>query len=154
MSFIIEQRERDGIPILALKGRLVLGDPLEKLRERLRAQLQLSLATGTTALVLDCRDTSYIDSSGLGCLVMAHSRAMQLGGKFPIFGLNRRGLELMILTKLSTVFEIYEFEIDAVNSCFADRRVQHFDILDFVQRHRAEADQAKGSMPPQPLPQS
>ena len=84
---------------------------------------------------------------------MAHSRAVQLGGKFPIFGLNRRGLELMILTKLSTVFELFEDEIDAVNSCFADRHVRHFDILDFVQRHRAEADKAKGSLPAQPLPQ-
>jgi len=154
MSFVIEQRDRDGIPILSLKGRLVLGDPLEKLRERLRALLQSSLESGTSAVVLDCRDTSYIDSSGLGCLVMAHSRAVQLGGKFPIFGLNRRGLELMILTKLSTVFEIFEYEIDAVNSCFADRQVRHFDILDFVQRHRAEADQAKGPLSPQPSPQS
>ena len=85
------------------------------------------------------RETSYIDSSGLGFLVMAHSRAMQAGGKMPIFGLNRRSLELMILTKLTTVFELYETEGDAVNSCFAGRKVQHFDILDFVQRHRGES---------------
>lgn len=139
MGFVIEQRERDGVPILALKGRLVLGESIETLRERLLALLKASPETGKTAVVLDCRDTSYIDSSGLGFLVMAHSRATQAGGKLPIFGLNRRGLELMILTKLTTVFELYESEIDAVNSCFPDRRVRHFDILEFVQRHRAES---------------
>ena len=138
MGFLVEQRERDGVPILALRGRLVLGDSIETLRERLLALLKTSLETGATAVVLDCRDTSYIDSSGLGFLVMA-SRAMQAGGKMPIFGLNRRGLELMILTKLTTVFELYETEGDAVNSCFAGRKVQHFDILDFVQRHRGES---------------
>lgn len=153
MSFAIEQRERDGVPILALKGRLVLGEPLEMLRERLLALLQTSLETGTNAVVLDFRDTPYIDSSGLGCLVMAHSRAAQAGGKLPIFGLSRRGLELMIITKLTTVFEIYEIELDAVNSCFEGRHVQHFDILDFVQRHRAEAAESKGSLTSEPLPQ-
>jgi len=142
MGFVIEQRERDGVPILALKGRLILGESIETLRERLLALLKTSLETGATAVVLDCRDTSYIDSSGLGFLVMAHSRAIQAGGKMPIFGLNRRGLELMILTKLTTVFELYETEGDAVNSCFAGRKVQHFDILDFVQRHRAESGNA------------
>jgi anti-sigma B factor antagonist len=139
MGFVIEERERDGVPILAMRGRLVLGEAIEKLRERLLAVLKTSLETGKTAVVLDCRDTSYIDSSGLGFLVMAHSRAAQAGGKLPIFGLNRRGLELMILTKLTTVFELYEIEIDAVNSCFEGRKVQRFDILEFVQRSRSEA---------------
>jgi len=154
MSFAIDQRERDGILILALKGRLILGEPLEMLRERLLPLLQANPETGRTAVVLDCRETSYIDSSGLGCLVMAHSRAVQAGGKMPIFGLNRRGLELMILTKLSTVFELYEIEIDAVNSCFEGHKVQHFDILDFVQRHRAEAETVRGSLSPEPLPEA
>jgi len=139
MGFGIEQRERDGIPILALKGRLVIGEPIEMLREQLLELLRTSQETGNKAVVLDCTATSYIDSSGLGCLVMAHSRAAQHGGKMPIFGLSRRGLELMVLTKLTTVFEIYEQEIDAVNSCFEGRKVQHFDILDFVQRAQAEA---------------
>ena len=140
MSFTIEQRQRDGVPILALKGRLLAGDPVEQLREKLLAMLESAQTTEIRAVVLDCRETSYIDSSGLGLLVLAHSRAMKAKGKLPIFGLNRRGLELLIVTKLSTVFELYEDEISAVNSCFPDRKAKRFDILEFVQKKRAEGD--------------
>src|ERR1035438_2457653 len=104
MSFTIEQREHDGVPILSLKGRLVAGDPVNGLRAKLLAMLESGLSSGVRAVVLDCRETSYIDSSALGVLVLAHARAMKAEGKLPIFGLNRRGLELLILTKLSTVF--------------------------------------------------
>jgi anti-sigma B factor antagonist len=138
MSFTIEQRERDGVPILALNGRLVAGAPVEQLREKLLAMLELCLSAEMRAVVLDCREASYIDSSGLGLLVLAHSRAAKIEAKLPIFGLNRRGLELLILTKLSTVFTLYEDETSAVNSCFPDRSAKRFDILEFVQRKRAE----------------
>lgn len=140
MSFTIEQRERDGVPILRLKGRLVAGEPVESLRARLILMFESGLAADLRAVVLDCRETNYIDSSALGLLVLAHSRAMQVEGKLPIFGLNRRGLELLILTKLSTIFELYEDETSAVNSCFPDRTARHFDILEFVRRKRAEGD--------------
>ena len=138
MSFTIEQRERDGVPILALKGRLVAGDPVEQLREKLLAMLELGLSSEMRAVVLDCRATFYIDSSALWLLVLAHSRAAKMDGKLPIFGLNRRGLELLVLTKLSTVFELYEDEASAVNSCFPDRSAKRFDVLQFVQSKRAE----------------
>jgi anti-sigma B factor antagonist len=138
MSFNLEQRERDGVPILGLNGRLVAGDPVDRLRVKLLAMLEAALTSGRRAVVLDCRETSYIDSSALGLLVLAHSRAMKMEGKLPIFGLSRRGLELLILTKLSTVFELYDDEISAVNSCFADRTAKPFDILEFVQRKRKE----------------
>jgi anti-anti-sigma factor len=138
MSFTIEQRERDGVPILSLNGRLVAGDPVNGLRDKLLAMLEKGLSSGVRAVVLDCRETSYIDSSGLGLLVLAHARAMKAEGKLPIFGLNRRGLELLILTKLSTVFELYADETSAVNSCFPDRTAKRFDILEFVQKKRVE----------------
>lgn len=140
MSFNIEQRERDGVPILGLKGRLVAGEPVDQLRTKLLAMLESAPTTGVRAVVLDCSETSYIDSSGLGMLVLAHARATKAEGKLPIYGLNRRGLELLILTKLSTVFELYEDETSAVNSCFPDRIAKHFDILEFVQRKRTEGD--------------
>lgn len=138
MSFTIQQRERDGVPILSLKGRLVAGEPVDQLRSKLLAMLEPGISSGIRAVALDCRETSYIDSSGLGMLVLAHSRATKIEGKLPIFGLNRRGLELLILTKLSTVFELYEDEISAVNSCFADRTARRFDVLEFVRKKRNE----------------
>jgi anti-sigma B factor antagonist len=139
MSFNIEQRERDSVPILSLNGRLVAGDPVDHLREKLLAMLDSAHSSGVRAVVLDCRETSYIDSSALGLLVLAHSRAVKMEGKLPMFGLSRRGLELLIITKLSTVFELYDDEISAVNSCFADRKAKPFDILEFVQKNRIKA---------------
>jgi anti-sigma B factor antagonist len=134
MSFSIERRERDGLPILGLNGRLVAGDATEQLRACLLATIESVAPGAVRAVVLDCRETSYIDSSGLGLLVFAHAQAKQREGKLPIFGLNRRGLELLIITKLSTIFELYEDEVSAVNSCFPGRSVKRFDILEFVQR--------------------
>jgi anti-sigma B factor antagonist len=138
MSFSIEQRERDGVPILKLKGRLVLGPPLDLLRTELLDRLSKCLASGMRAVVLDCRETEYIDSSALGLLVLAHSRATKEQGKLPIFGLNRRSLELLVITKLSTVFEVYADESAAIDSCFPDRKARRFDILEFVQKRTGE----------------
>ena len=52
--------------------------------------------------------------------------------------LNRRNLELLVLTKLSTVFEIFNDEQDAVNSFFPDRNIKRFDILSFIQSQKGE----------------
>ena len=140
MSFAIEEREHDSVLIFALRGRLVAGAPVELFRERLLTFLADYQRTGRDAVILDCSSTDYIDSSGLGLLVVAHSRATAAGFRMPIFGLNRRGLELLVITKLSTVFELYNDEIDAVNSCFPGREVRHFDILDFVRLKKNEAE--------------
>ena len=50
--------------------------------------------------------------------------------------LNRRNLELMLLTKLSTIFQIFAEEQESVNSFFPEREIKHFDILSFVQKQR------------------
>ena len=50
--------------------------------------------------------------------------------------MNKRNIELLLLTKLSTVFEIYGSEQDAINSFFPDREIKHFDILSFVQQQK------------------
>jgi anti-sigma B factor antagonist len=135
MSFHIERRTHDGVPILALHGRLVLGEALAALRETLLRILDHRAESGITAVVLDCTQTTYIDSSALGLLVLANSRASAAGGRLVIYGLNRRGLELLVLTKLSTVFQVFDNEIDAVNSCFPDRATRRFDILEFIQNN-------------------
>ena len=52
--------------------------------------------------------------------------------------LNRRNIELLILTKLTTVFELFNDEQDAINSFFPDRKIERFDILEFVQGQEGE----------------
>lgn len=133
MSFEIEQRERDGIPILSLRGRLVAGEPIEQFR----AELEALEAKGQSSGVLDMRDVNYIDSSALGSLVVAHARAEKMGGTMAIYGLAVRHLELMILTKLTTVFHLFDSEVDALNHCIPGREARTFDILEFVEQQRA-----------------
>lgn len=134
MSFQIGQRERGGAVVLELGGRFVLGEPVEKFRARLEELMQ----AGKVHVVLDMRNVEYIDSSALGCLVMAHTKITRAGGGMSIFGLNEKGLELLVITKLATIFRLAEDELDAVNLCFPDRTARSFDILEFVRKHWGE----------------
>jgi len=52
-------------------------------------------------------------------------------------------VELLALTRLHTIFEVFGEETDAVNSFFPDREIKRFDILSFVQHHEAEAEAEK-----------
>jgi len=120
--------------VLELGGRFVLGEPVEKFRARLEELIQ----AGKVHVALDMRHVEYIDSSALGCLVMAHTKITRAGGGMSIFGLNEKGLELLVITKLATIFRLAEDELDAVNLCFPDRTARSFDILEFVRKHWGE----------------
>jgi anti-sigma B factor antagonist len=122
MSLEIEQHEREGITIVAMKGRITVGHEATALRE----------AVGTLGAV------DYIDSTGLGALVMSASTLRKNGGNVKLVNLNRRTIELLVMTKLATIFEIFTDEQDAVNSYYPDRKLKTFDILDFVNRMKQE----------------
>jgi len=70
--------------------------------------------------------------------VICFTSLQKVGGGLKLCSLNRRNLELLLLTKLSTVFELYNDEQDAVNSFFPTREIKHFDILSFVQQQTDE----------------
>ena len=84
------------------------------------------------------RGVDYIDSTGLGALVMCATTMRKAGGNVKLLNLNRRNIELLVMTKLATVFEIFTDEQDAVNSFFPDRKLKKFDILNFVQQMKKE----------------
>lgn len=134
MSLEIQQREREGIVVLDLKGRITAGPEAGALRERCTS---LS-AAGTRNVVLDLEGVDYIDSTGLGTLVICATSLRKSGGNIKLLHLNRRNIELLVMTKLATVFEIFTDEQDAVNSYFPDRKIKTFDILDFVQQMKKE----------------
>jgi anti-sigma B factor antagonist len=71
MALKITDREVNGVAVLALEGRIVLGEETVTLREKVKGLL----AAGEKKLVLDLKDVTLIDSSGLGALVAAHSSA-------------------------------------------------------------------------------
>src|SRR5664279_1582881 len=128
MSLHIEQRESEGIVILDLKGPLTLGYEDGALRDTLHALHQ----SGKVNIVLNLKDVSHIDSTGLGTLVFGLARMRRAGGRLALVNLNRSHLELFLLTKLAIAFEFFDDEQDAVNSFFPDRAVKRFDILHFV----------------------
>ena len=136
MSLDIHQREKEGIAIFDMKGRLTVGDGSSALRERLSA----AAAAGQTKVILNLAGVEYIDSTGLGTLVISFTSLKKAGGALKLANLNRRNMELLVLTKLTTVFELFDDEQNAVNSFFPGREIRHFDILAFVQQTRKEQE--------------
>jgi anti-sigma B factor antagonist len=132
MALDIQEREREGIVILELKGKLIVGEPVSDLREKVREMV----AAGKLNIVLNLQNLEYIDSTGLGGLVISYTTVKKAGGALKILNLSQRNVELLVLTKLTTVFEIFDEEQDAVNSFFPNRQIRKFDILSFVQEQK------------------
>jgi anti-sigma B factor antagonist len=127
MRLEISQREREGIALIDLKGRLTAGDEVGSFRAAVEA------ATASTSnVILNLQLVDFIDSTGLGAMVMCATRLAKAGGAMKLAFLNRRNMELIVLTRLDTVFEIFADETEAVNSFFPDREIKKFDILSFV----------------------
>jgi anti-sigma B factor antagonist len=135
MALDIQQRERDGIILLKLEGRITVGSEAGLLRDKIAA---LNTA-GTGNVVLDMAGVHYIDSTGLGALVMCATTLRKNQGNLKLLNVNRRAAELMVMTKLATIFEFFNDEQDAVNSYFPDRKIRTFDILNFVEQMKKEA---------------
>ena len=134
MSLEILQREREGIAVLEMKGRITVGKEATALREKV-AELA---AANVRNLVFNLAGGDYIDSTGLGALVMCATTLRRTGGNVKLVNLNRRNIELLVMTKLATVFEIFTDEGDAVGSYYPDRKIKTFDILDFVNKMKTE----------------
>jgi anti-sigma B factor antagonist len=129
MSLEMNRREEDSVTILDLRGRLVQGPEATALRERF-GELEKEQVKN---VILNFKQVDFIDSTGLGMLVAVQSQMEKAGGTVRLLGLSKRGAELMVLTKLSTVFQIFDDEQAAINSFFPGREVKRFDILEFVQ---------------------
>jgi anti-sigma B factor antagonist len=128
----IQVREKEGITILDLKGRLAVGEPCTLLREK----VEQVVADGHNKVILNLKHVDYIDSTGLGSMVICFTRLQKAGGAMKLVNLNRRNIELLLLTKLSTVMQIFGEEQEAVNSFFPEREIKHFDILNFIQQQK------------------
>ena len=134
MALEIQQREREGITVLELKGRITVGQEATALAREGRAAHR----GGQAQLVLNLAGVDFIDSTGLGALVICATSLRKSGGNVKLVNLNRRNIELLVMTKLATVFEIFTDEQDAISSYYPDRKIKTFDILDFVQKMKKE----------------
>ncbi len=109
MTLKIESRQADGVTIVACTGRIVFGEESNALREELKRILG-----STRQVVLNLSGVTYIDSGGLGTLVGVYSSARSAGADIKLTGLGQRLRDVLQITKLVTVFEVYDNEQQAM----------------------------------------
>ena len=112
MSMKATLRQVDGITVVDMSGRITLGEGCTQLRELVRDQL----GKGTKHLLLNLADVTYIDSSGIGELVSGFTTVSNQGGKLKLLNLTKKVHDLLQITKLYTVFDVYDDEAKAVGS--------------------------------------
>lgn len=112
MALKMTNREVNGVSVVALDGRIVLGEESNALREKLKSLI----AEGKKKIVLNMDNIKYIDSSGLGTLVAAHCSAKTKGASLRLCHLGSKFQEVLQITKLLTVFEVCDTEAAAVAS--------------------------------------
>jgi anti-sigma B factor antagonist len=112
MSLRITNSEVEGVSMMALNGRIVLGEESNALREKLKSLI----AAGKQKIVLNMAEIDYIDSAGLGTLVAAHLSAQNAGASIRLCNLGKKFHEVLQLTKLLTIFDVYDTEAAAVSS--------------------------------------
>lgn len=108
----IRERRISDVTILDLEGRIKIGDESISFRNAIR---QL-LAEGKNKILLNLKNVTHIDSGGLGELISGYVALHKAGGNLKLLHLNQKVHELMTITKLLTVFDIYDDESAAVDS--------------------------------------
>lgn len=112
MSLKMSTREAKGIVIIDLSGQITLGEASVALRDEVRDQLGQKFSK----ILLNLANVSYIDSAGLGELTAAYTSVRNRGGDLKLLNLTKRVQDLMQITKLYTVFDVYDDEKKAIAS--------------------------------------
>ena len=109
----ISQRSVQGVCVLDIDGPITLGaEGSEKLGDKVRSVLQ----AGEKQVVLNLEAVAYIDSAGLGELVNAYTTVKKQGGALKLVGVTKKLKDLLVITKLATVFDSYDTEAAALES--------------------------------------
>jgi anti-sigma B factor antagonist len=112
MALSISHRNVDSVTIIDLDGRITLGDSTGALREAIKKTLE----SGSKKLLLNMEKVSYVDSAGLGELVGIYTTATGQGGTAKLLKVQSKLSDLLTITKLHTIFEIYDDEAHALSS--------------------------------------
>jgi anti-sigma B factor antagonist len=112
VSVKLTSRQVGDVTVIDAAGRITLGEGASRFRDSIR---ELA-AKGHKKLLLNLGEVSYIDSSGIGELVSGFTTVTNNGGKLKLVGLSKRVKDLLQITKLYTVFEVYDDEAAAIRS--------------------------------------
>jgi len=108
----IEERVVGDVTILDIKGKMTLGEGDELLKDKINSLV----SQGHKKLILNLEGVPYIDSAGLGEIVRTYTTVSRQGGKLKLLNLTKRIEDLLSITKLLTVFEVFDSEDEAVKS--------------------------------------
>ena len=108
----VTTRERDGVTILDMKGKITIGVGDVALRE----EVQKVLGGGGRNILINLKDVKTIDSSGIGELVAAYTSATNQGGMLRLFGIPPKVGDILQITQLATVFQVEETEEAALGA--------------------------------------
>jgi len=111
MQLRMSTRSMEGVLVVDCSGRVVFGEESAGLRDTVKKLLAQS-----PKVVLNLREVNYIDSGGLGTLVSLYTTARNAGGAVKLASLSRRVGDLLQLTKLVTIFEVFDDEEAAAKS--------------------------------------
>ena len=112
MSVKLSNRQVGDVTVVDAAGRITLGEGASTLRDSMRDLA----AKGNKKLLLNLSEVSYIDSSGIGEMVSSFTTITNHGGQLKLLGLSKRVKDLLQITKLYTVFEVFDDEASAVRS--------------------------------------
>ncbi len=112
MSLKTSTEVRHNVAIVRLAGDVTLGEASSQLRDVIKQ----ALAAGHKAILLDLGGVAYIDSAGLGELIGCHATAVNQNARLKLLNMQKKVQGLMQITKLSTVFEAFEDEAEAIRS--------------------------------------
>lgn len=108
----VSEREVGPVMVLDVVGDVKLDEGAGQLRDKVRSLLQ----QGKTKLLVNLAGVPYIDSAGLGELVQAYAVAGRAGGALKLVSATKRLRDSLVITKLATVFEMFDEESAALNS--------------------------------------
>ena len=108
----IVEREVGNVTILDIKGKILIGEGDDALRDAVTRVVK----SGKTRIALNLAEVPYVDSAGLGEIVRCYTTVSREGGKLKLINLTKKIQDLLSITKLLTVFETYENEEEAVRS--------------------------------------
>jgi anti-sigma B factor antagonist len=111
MQLKVTTRTKDGILVVDCSGRIVFGEESSLLRDTVKKAV-----SENNRIVLNLGEVNYIDSGGLGTLVALRTTAQNAGGMIKLANLTKRVGDLLQVTKLLTVFDVYNSEAEAVES--------------------------------------
>jgi anti-sigma B factor antagonist len=106
----IRERAVDGVTVLDLSGKIILGEGDVAVKERIKDLL----ADGQRKILLNLANVTYIDSAGLGALIGSYATVKRENGHMKLVNLTKRVQDLLAITKLITVFETFDNEGDAI----------------------------------------